>query len=233
MLFACIGCAVLALLLGLIGGGIFFFTRDAGGSDDPTPSATTGGEETTATEQPTNTGPGTEDPTTSATPTAGGQTTGGGQQAAGSGKGTKDSPYAPGQKFTLDDGDGGKLDVTIGDVNWDATKAVMDKSEFNTQPGADETYILVPVTLTYHGDKSVMPFMAISLQYVAKSGNSYRDSGTLAPDGAIEENEVFDGGTVSFNEAMVIPKSAVKDGGAFQVDVVLDFTGEPVWVAAP
>ena len=36
--------------------------------------------------------------------------------AAGGGAGTQDDPYATGETFTLDDGEGGTVDVTIGDV---------------------------------------------------------------------------------------------------------------------
>lgn len=43
-IFACVGCAVLALLIGIVGGGIWFFTRDAGD--------TRTGEETTTQEEP-------------------------------------------------------------------------------------------------------------------------------------------------------------------------------------
>src|SRR5699024_7802166 len=131
----CAGCAVLALIVAIIGGGIFLFTRDGGES--------TGGAATTqeepeedepAEEEPTEEEPAEEEPA-----------------ASGEGEGSREDPFAANQPFTLDDGEGGEIEVTFGNVDWDATEAIMDANQFNDEPGDGETYILVPVTVTYSG----------------------------------------------------------------------------------
>src|SRR5699024_3828565 len=128
----CAGCAVLALIVASIGGGIFLFTRDGGES--------TGGAATTQ-----------EEP-------------------------EEDEP-----------------------AEGDATEAIMDANQFNDEPGDGETYILVPVTVTYSGSESVSPSFLLSVSYVAGTGNSYREASAVAPNDSIHTNEIYDGGTEEFD----------------------------------
>lgn len=222
-LFVCIGCAVLALLLVLVGGGIFLFTN-SGGGDDPTdpPSTTTSAPETTdPTTEPETTDPTTEDPTTEAPTT----------QAAGDGKGTKDQPYAIGETFTMDDGNGGTVDVTIGEINWEASDEVKKANQFNEEPGDGNTYILVPVTVTYHGSESLEPMFSVSGEYVTKDGNSFTDNGTVTPKSSIDVGTLYDGATGEWQEGIVIPSDQAKTG-SFKFTVFTDFSSDGVWVAA-
>lgn len=228
----CAGCAVLALLLILVGGGIFLFTRGDGGP-------TSGGETSTQepsekpsaspSEQPSDEP--SESPSESPSETPSEQPSVEPSEApAGGGEGTKDSPYTTGQKFTLEDSEGGTLDVTIGELNWDATDAVMETNEFNTKPEEGQTYILVPVELTYHGAGTAEPIMALTIDYVSDSGNTFSDEGTVSPHSAFDVGTLHDGGTGNWDIGIIIPNDQVKKG-ALTVEVLFDFDSEPVWVA--
>src|SRR5699024_6400220 len=153
------------------------------------------------------------------------------EEPAADGGGTKDSPYALGETFTSEDADGGTLDVTLGEVDWDATDAVMEANEFNTEPEDGETYILVPIEVTYHGDDSFEPGFSLSVEYVSDKGNSYSDAGAITPDSRIDVGTVYDGGTAAWSDGILSPQDQV-DSGSFTVQALLDFTGDKVWVSA-
>lgn len=224
-------CVLLVLALIVVGGGIFLFSRGGeptgGGGGETTTEEETTEEETTTAEETTEESP-TEEATTEEETSE--EATTEKSAAAGDGKGTEDSPYALGQKFTLEDGEGGTLDVTISEVNWDATKTVMDTNEFNTEPGSDETYILVPVEMTYHGDGEAEAFMSLVIEYVSSSGARYTDEGTVTPHNSIEVETMKDGDTASWEVGMIVPKSNTEDG-KLAVESLFNFEGEPVWVA--
>ncbi|WP_270408573.1 hypothetical protein [Brachybacterium paraconglomeratum] len=222
-LLICAGCAVLALIVLLVGGGIFLFTRDGG---EPTDDRTTSEQATTEDgEEPT------EEDATTEEATSEEATTEEATEAAADGKGTKDAPYAIGEKFTVEDGEGGTLDVTIGDVNWDATDEVMGANEFNEEPGEGETYILVPVSMTYHGDGTSEPGFSLMVDYVTEGGNSYSDAGSVTPKSWIDVGTLHDGGTGEWEIGILIPADQAKNGH-FAVSPLLNFSAEDVWVKA-
>lgn len=209
-IFVCAGCAVLALLLVVVGGGIWLFTRDGG---EPTGGGSTSQEESREAEESAT------DPDASEEESP----------AAGGGAGTQDDPYATGETFTLDDGEGGTLDVTIGDVNWDATDEVMQAYEFNTEPGEDEVYILIPVSVTYHGDGEADPFLLLYVEYATDGGNTFVSEGALTPNSAFDVGTLRDGGSGDWEEGMIIPRDQVESGKVV-VSVLFDFDGEETWV---
>ncbi len=227
-LIVCAGCAVLALIVLLVGGGIFLFTRDGG---EPTDDRTTSEQATTEDgEEPTEEDATTEE-ATSEEATTEEATSEEATEAAADGKGTKDAPYAIGEKFTVEDGEGGTLDVTIGDVNWDATDEVMGANEFNEEPGEGETYILVPVSMTYHGDGTSEPGFSLMVDYVTEGGNSYSDAGSVTPKSWLDVGTLHDGGTGEWEIGILIPADQAKNGH-FAVSPLLNFSAEDVWVKA-
>lgn len=217
-LLICAGCALLTLIVLLVGGGIFLFTRDGG---EPTDERTTSEQATTeGGEEPTEEDATTEEATSEEA-----------TEAAADGKGTKDAPYAIGEKFTLDDGSGGTLEVVIGEVDWDATDAVMEASSANEQPSEGETYILVPVSMTYHGDGTSEPGFSLMFDYVTEGGNSYSDAGSVTPNSWLDVGTLHDGGTGEWEIGILIPADQAKNGH-FTVSPLLNFSADPVWVKA-
>ena len=116
-------------------------------------------------------------------------------------------------------------------MNWDATDAVMEANQFNDEPGDGETYILVPVEVTYHGEDTFEPLMGLTVDYVTNGGNTFSDHGTVAPNSSLNVGTLHDGGTGSWEVGMIIPEDQVQDG-TLQVGVLFNFGAEPVWVAA-
>ena len=228
------GCCVLLILaLIVVGGGIFLFSR--GGGDTPGGGGETTTQEETTTEETTDEETTAEEPTTDEATTDEATTHEATTEeettaAAGDGKGTEDSPYALGQKFTLEDGEGGTLDVTIGEVDWDATSTVMETNSHNTEPADDETYILIPIEMTYHGDGEAEAYMSLVIEYVSSSGDRFSDEGTVTPHSSIEVGTMKDGDTGSWEVGMIVPKANTKDG-KLAVESLFNFAGEPVWVA--
>lgn len=231
-LLICAGCGVLALLLGLIGGGIFLFTRDGG---EPTGGTTTTQEEATTEpggdESSEPGGDETTEPVGDESSEPGGEETSEAPAASGD-KGTRDNPYAVDEKFTMPDGESGEVEVSFGAVNWDATAEIKEENQFNEDPGEGEVHIMVPVTITYHGPDSVSPSFLLSIDYVADSGNSFTQASLVVPNGSLDQGELYDGGSTTYNVPFTVPADTVQKG-KFNVSVLFDFSGEEVWVAAP
>lgn len=224
----CAGCAVLVLLLVLVGGGIFLLSRggdEPTGGEDTTTQEETSGEETT--EEETSEEQTTEEET-SAEQTTEEQTEGGADPSA---LGTRENPIPVGQAVTLKDTEGGELDVTFGNVNWDATALIKETNQFNEDPGEGEVHIMVPVTVTYRGSGSVDPGWTVSTTFVGGNGNSYSEAALVVPDGPFEQGEIFDGATAEMNVPFTIPADQARTG-AFQVSILLDFSGQEAWIAA-
>jgi hypothetical protein len=229
----CAGCAVLVLLLLVVGGGIFFFTRDGG---EPSGGVTTaaeqeGDEGTTEEGGEGTTEEGGEEASTDEGDEEGTTTEEGGEeQSASGGDGSQDNPYAIGEPISLDDGEGGTVEVVVGEVNWDATDAVMEASSSNDEPGDGETYILVPVSVTYHGPDSAEPLLLLTLDYHTESG-TYMDEGALTPESVIYAGTIYDGESESWDYGIIVPTDEVETG-QFTVGVLFDFAAEETWVAA-
>lgn len=224
-LFVCIGCAVLALLLVLVGGGIFLFSNSGGGSDPTTEPATTSAQPTD--EQTSD--PVTEDASTDATTEE--ATTEDGTTEASGDKGTQENPYGTDEKFTLDDGAGGTFDVSFGATNWDNTKAVLDEYSGNEKPADGKVYVTVPVTVTYHGSDSAIAGLAMYPTFVSDNGSEYEQSSALGPDSDGYIKELKDGDSASYVQVFEVPKDQT-GSGAYSVMSFGDFTADPVWVKA-
>ncbi|ATG50731.1 hypothetical protein CFK38_03750 [Brachybacterium vulturis] len=225
----CAGCALLVLLLLVVGGGIFLFARSGGEPTDGGETSTTEGGEA-PTDEPTGepTDEPTEEPTDESSEEPSEEPT---DEPAGDGTGTEDDPYALGQEFTIDDGEGGTLDVTIGEVNWDATDEVMEASSANTAASENQTYILVPVTVTYHGTDTAEPLLLLTLDYRSEAGGTYTDDGALTPQSRIYADTLDDGDSATWDYGIIVPDAEI-ESGHFTVGALFDFGGEVSWVSA-
>lgn len=239
-LLVCGGCLLLVLLLVVVGGGIYLFTRDSGETAGGGGGETTSAEEQT--EEATDEGDGepsdepAEDPTDEPTEEQSEEpsdepTSEPADEPAGEGSGTEDDPYAIGQTFTIEDGEGGTLDVTVGEVDWDATDAVMEESSSNTEVSENQTYILVPVTVTYHGDGTAEPLLLLIMEYHSDAGGVYSDDGALTPQSRVYVDTLSDGDSATWDYGIIVPKDEV-EAGRFAVSALFDFAADSTWVAA-
>lgn len=219
-IWACLGCAVLALL-GLLGGcGILLVRGGGGGDTDPTTTATSSASDPTTSDAPTTDTPTTTDPTTSAGPVAGDA-------------GTKDNPFPiGGGPATISTSDGGKADIVLGTPNWDAQAAVEQAHPYSTPPDAGNVYVVVPVTVTYHGTGTLTPWIESSVSFSADNGQVYDTTSAmaLAPRPGIEANDITDGGSVEYDVILQVPADQVQKG-VFVVEPLFNINNEQYFFA--
>ncbi len=115
-----------------------------------------------------------------------------------------DNPAAVGDTVTFSDYDGvEQWDVVVGAPNLDATADVLAAYEYNEQPAAGNVYIVVPMTVTYLGEDTDLPYMLFTdlltnqandvydISYAQYPGSIY-DAGELAAGESAEVNLVFE-----------------------------------------
>ncbi|EWS80485.1 hypothetical protein BF93_03565 [Brachybacterium phenoliresistens] len=127
--------------------------------------------------------------------------------------------------------DGGTLEVTLGEVTWDATAALQEVSPSLTPAEAGNQYILVTVDYTYHGSGETDPAWDSSISFTAADGQAY----VMAP--AVTENSILDVATLTDGQSTVwdvafeIPADAVGTG-SFEVFSLDDFEEPSFYVSA-
>lgn len=124
-------------------------------------------------------------------------------------EGTRDNPYPIGTTLESDD-----WELTINEVELDATEEVMAENEFNEEPSEDSQYVLVNLTATYVGDdgNGDMPWVMVS--YVTPGGNTINsyDANAVAPDGFDDSETLYEGASTSGNVVIEAPSEDVEDG---------------------
>lgn len=121
--------------------------------------------------------------------------------------GTRESPWRAGDQLVTDE-----WELVVGATNLDANAIVADGNMFNDPPEPGFQYIQVPLTATYVGDASAST-MEIQVAYVAASGETYEswDASVAVPDDN-QMQELYTGGTASFNEYLMVPADGIADG---------------------
>ena len=190
-----IGVVVLALV-----GGLVLALNSGGEKSDPKPNPVS----TKATSDPSS---GSGDPTASAT-------------SSGSDGGTSmDHPADPATQTLIiragkyDSDPDAYIEVSFGEVNWDATSDVQTHAKYSYQdPGADKTYVRVPVTIVYHG-KDKMSAYNLKIDYV-KDGSTISPESiyTDARDEFSDQDMPRDGGTATGYFTYVIPTADAHTG---------------------
>ena len=141
--------------------------------------------------------------------------------------GTRSNPAPIGTAISSDE-----WEVTLGPVTLDATAAVMDTNMFNDPPSEGFVYALVPVTVTYIGETSGTPWLAIDVEYVSADGVTYTtaDTNAVSPEPRfLDINELYTGASASGNIVIAIP-SATAAAGTWTVSA--GWGGAPYFFAA-
>jgi len=87
--------------------------------------------------------------------------------------GSQNNPAAVGDTVTFTDYDGtDQWAVVVGTPNLDATADVLAAYEYNTAPEAGNSYIVVPMTVTFLGSGSDLPYMLLA-EYLGADGQLY------------------------------------------------------------
>lgn len=215
-IWACAGCAVLTLLA-LLGGCGLLLVR-GGGAADPVTTATSPTSGTT-TDDPTTDSPTTTDPTSSAPPVGGDL-------------GTKDNPFPiGGGPATISTSDGGTADIVLGTPNWDAWAQIQEANQFNEAPAEGHVYVMVPVTVTYHGTGELTPWIETKVSFSAENGQIYDEAPVVTPRTSLDANSLTDGGSVEYDIAMQVPADQAQKG-VFVVEPLFNLNNEQFFFAA-
>ncbi|WP_413450236.1 hypothetical protein AA0Y32_06155 [Georgenia phoenicis] len=174
-------------VIGLVAGiGIGSAGEDPAPAAEPTPIARTD-EPTSAPAEDA----ATEEPTEAAT-----------EDAPAGEQGTRGAPYPVGTPVT-----DGEWDVTLG-VPREAWAEIQAENQFNEPPAEGMAYYLVPVTATYVGDETGLPWMDLSVQFVGSDARTYTDSCGVIPGDLMDVDELYEGGTAEGNVCVTVPTGA-------------------------
>jgi len=193
-IFVAVGCcallAVVALVAAIIGGVVLL---NRGDDPEPTggPSTSAQGEPTSAEGEPTEEGT-TPEGTSEAAPPSG--------QAS-----------APVELAT----EGGTVTATFGPVDWDANAEVAEANQFNEPPPSGQTYILVPVSLTYAGSGEFDPYIDTTITYIGPDGAEYEIAPAVVDKDFVLLEAIPDGGTAEGNMAFLVPEGTT--GGEISI----------------
>lgn len=117
--------------------------------------------------------------------------------------GSRENPATIGSTMTSSE-----WKVVVNDFDSDATDRVMAANQFNDEPGSDQTWALVNLTVTYTGKSSGFADF-IGVAFVTDAGKTYTsyEPSAVEPDPTLE-GELYSGGTTTGNVAVLIPKDA-------------------------
>lgn len=90
-------------------------------------------------------------------------------------EGTRATPYPVGTPVT-----DGEWEVTLGKPR-EAWSEIQAENQFNDAPADGTEFYLVPVTATYLGDETGLPWIDLSVQFVGSDARTYTDSCASSP----------------------------------------------------
>lgn len=218
------GCGALILLMLLSAGGVFAVRALLSPDDQP---ASQSQEETEAEEDE---GDGSED-----------DAEGDGEESAETGGEADDDPEGENPDVPSDvepqgtslehsgEGVDGTVEVSIGEVDWDATDTVQEQDQLVEELPAEQKYIMVEAELTYHGSEEFTPLAWASISFVGPDGTVYPDAGMATPSDS-EQGTTTDGQTQTQEWVFQVPED-LPEGGHF---VIGDFgpVEEGQWIEA-
>jgi hypothetical protein len=119
--------------------------------------------------------------------------------------GTREDPYPVGTTVELANYDEGTIEVVLGETNWEPGAAELGDDYSYLEPDAGNTWIIVPVTMTYHGEGSVSPLTDVQLQYVTTEGRGFdQEIFFMGENSASDKEDVYDGASVDFDVLLQI-----------------------------
>ncbi len=124
----------------------------------------------------------------------------------------------------------GDWDVTIVDVDRDASARILQENQFNDPPDEGRAFVMWTVEAVYTGDDSGDPSWDLSWKLVGSAGNSFDDRCGVIPDNLRDVGETFAGGVATGN-VCVSAEVAQLDGGTILVEEL--FGGSRTFFAVP
>jgi hypothetical protein len=219
---ACFGCSVLSLALAIGAGGFGLYRT--GALDEvlpegilPTPVIAEG--------TPTAAGPDAAD--------AGDEEVAEDAESAPAGtgpEGSRRNPLAEGSTVQSPIWDG-TFEVTVQDVEWDASATVEDVNPmFNDDPGDGEKYVLVTFDAIYWGEEDTTenPGFSINVTFIDPGGEEYDESFAITPHTWTGEDDLADGESGVFDKAFLVPDDV--DEGTLEISSILEASHDGTFV---
>ena len=151
------------------------------------------------------------------------------QQSDAAAIGTRGNPAPIGATASI-----GDWDVTITDVDRDATARVLEANMFNDEPGEGRSFVLWAIEAVYTGTESGTAWIDLNWLIVGAAGNSFGsgmdDYCGVIPDNLNDKGETFPGAVVTGN-VCIAAESAQLDGGTILVEEL--FGGSRTFFAIP
>ncbi|WP_193103696.1 hypothetical protein [Brachybacterium sp. FME24] len=126
----------------------------------------------------------------------------------------------------------GEAEVTVTEIDWDASTAVTEASDINEPPPEGEKYVLATADVTYRGDGTLRTLLWANMVYVAADGTEYPQDHVTAPSQGEVPAEVSEGNGFSDEFTFLVPTDVPQDGHFVLIpDFGLD-VDKGAWVAA-
>ncbi|ASK65693.1 hypothetical protein CFK39_07425 [Brachybacterium avium] len=130
---------------------------------------------------------------------------------------------------------GGEVEVTVTEVDWDATEEIHEANSFNEEPREGNRYLLLTVEGAYHGDgfDGIGAGNWANVTYVAQDGTEYARSYRVTPghDELIGQRGVAEDGGFLAEFCFEVP-AGLEAGGHFVFDDVVRDVDAGAWVDA-
>ncbi|WP_253953809.1 DUF4352 domain-containing protein [Schaalia sp. 19OD2882] len=119
--------------------------------------------------------------------------------------------------------------LSVNSVNLNANEMVAQGNEFNSEPAAGKTYVVVNLTLTYIGNDPQGSTPLFLVNYVSQDGKSYlmghTEGPAIPPEPFDQLSALFNGASSTGNLVLEVPAEGVENGVlAVQPDLVSDKT---------
>lgn len=145
--------------------------------------------------------------------------------------GTRENPAPLGTTIEVTELGEVVYELTMGPSTLDATALVLAANQFNEAPPEGFQYALIPVTVTYLGDESGLPWVDFTIEFVSAAGTTHTESDSFAVAPAptfMDINDLYNGASGTGNIVILIPTENAS-AGTWSVSTLF---GDPFFFAA-
>lgn len=126
----------------------------------------------------------------------------------------------------------GYLEVTFGEVTWDADEVIAEANMFNDPPREGHRYLMVDLEATYRGSGTFHAYVWATFEYVAEDGSVHPHTRLVTPDYVSGgHGQLRDGDTFSEQIVFEAPDGSA-EGGHFVINGFSQPTEDGTWVDA-
>src|SRR5690625_2425653 len=90
----------------------------------------------------------------------------------------------------------------------EAWTEVQAENQFNDPPEDGMEYWIVPLSVTYVGSETGLPWIDLTVQFVGDDARTYSDRCGVIPDDLMDVNELYEGGSAEGNVCRSVPAGA-------------------------